>query len=67
MNILVIRLSFNINSGATDDVAWSLWSEYSNCTLACGGSKKVRKRTCVWGICSGPSNETKDCGMRSLS
>ena len=62
MIILIIKSFLNCNTGATDEGAWSPWTQYSDCTLTCGGGKKTRTRTCVWGICSGPTNSTEDCG-----
>uniref|UniRef100_A0AC35G3W0 Peptidase M12B domain-containing protein n=1 Tax=Panagrolaimus sp. PS1159 TaxID=55785 RepID=A0AC35G3W0_9BILA len=43
---------------------WTIWSEWSPCTVACGGGRQFRQRKCralfVF-LCDGPSKEERPC------
>lgn len=59
---------FPVNGG------WSLWSEYSPCSVTCGSGTKVRMRTCTNPIpenngaeCTGVRVETQSCDMGPCS
>ncbi|XP_057302419.1 uncharacterized protein LOC130636644 isoform X2 [Hydractinia symbiolongicarpus] len=50
--------------------AWSLWSEYSPCSVTCGYGTKVRMRTCSnpspennGADCTGPRVEIEECDL----
>ena len=53
---------------------WSLWSEYSPCSVTCGSGTKVRMRTCTNPVpenngaeCTGVRVETQSCDMGPCS
>ena len=41
------------------DGGWTEWSEWDNCTLACGGGNQTRTRTCDN---PPPEHKGEDCG-----
>ena len=47
-------------------LGWSPWEPWSNCTLDCGGGKRLRKRVCMakdWWACGSINDEEEDCNM----
>ena len=42
---------------------WTAWSDWSACSMPCGGGLKARKRLCMSEVCLGQSNETTECNM----
>ncbi|XP_052284771.1 SCO-spondin-like isoform X2 [Dreissena polymorpha] len=47
---------------------WSAWSNYTECTVTCGGGTRARLRNCDYSPgfprgdpCKGPNNETQQC------
>eukprot|EP00794_Sanderia_malayensis_P010768 gene10768-11921_t len=53
---------------------WSIWSEYSPCSVTCGTGTKVRMRTCTNPVpenngadCTGSRIETQNCDMGPCS
>uniref|UniRef100_UPI00193A61B8 uncharacterized protein LOC120335429 n=1 Tax=Styela clava TaxID=7725 RepID=UPI00193A61B8 len=48
--------------------SWTPWGQYPECPVTCGGSQRIRRRTCVGGIagafgCEGPSSMSIDCNI----
>lgn len=43
---------------------WSLWSEWGECTAACGSGFKSRTRKCLTGNCAGENIEFQQCEGR---
>uniref|UniRef100_A0A8C6T091 Uncharacterized protein n=1 Tax=Neogobius melanostomus TaxID=47308 RepID=A0A8C6T091_9GOBI len=40
---------------------WLAWSQWSECTVSCGGGQQSRFRLCRSPPCSGPSRQSKTC------
>ncbi|CAH1261721.1 DMBT1 [Branchiostoma lanceolatum] len=57
-----------LNCLPTVDGGWSLWSEFSNCSVSCGFGLQTRSRTCDnplpqnnGAMCEGPLSQTDSC------
>ena len=68
INGLITIVCIAVNGG------WSIWSEYSPCSVTCGSGTKVRMRTCTNPIpenngaeCTGVRVETQSCDMGPCS
>jgi len=62
------------NAACVVNGGWSLWSEYSPCSVTCGSGTKVRMRTCTNPVpenngaeCTGVRVETQNCDMGPCS
>lgn len=64
-------IDFTINYFAVDG-GYTLWSDWSVCSVTCGGGLQNRSRTCTNPVpqyggatCSGDSGEIQDCNTHN--
>lgn len=52
----------------TVDGVYDTWSQWSACSVTCGGGSQWRARVCIGpfhggAACTGPANETRECSL----
>ena len=43
---------------------WLPWSQWSLCSVSCGGGQQSRSRVCSSSLCSGLSRQSKTCNTQ---